>query len=162
MLPNHPWFFLLTLAAAVGSGLVAGVFFAFSTFVMKALARLSPAEGIRAMQQINIVVLNPAFLGVFMGTVVVAAGVVVAAVWHWQSPASLYIIAGSLLYIVGTFGVTIAGNVPLNDALAKVNPDDAEGQRIWSDYLRRWTWWNHVRTAAAASAMMLLVVGIAA
>jgi len=58
----------LTLGAALGSGLIAGVFFAFSTFVMPALARLAPAQGVAAMQAINVAVLNRWFLGVFVGT----------------------------------------------------------------------------------------------
>lgn len=62
--------FALRLVSALGSGLIAGVFFAFSTFVMTALARRPPAEGMAAMQAINVAVLNPLFLGVFVGTAV--------------------------------------------------------------------------------------------
>ena len=61
-------FLVLTLLSALGCGLIGGVFFAFSTFVMKALAALSPPQGIAAMKSINIAVLNPMFLGVFLGT----------------------------------------------------------------------------------------------
>ena len=113
------------------------------------------------MQHINVVVLNPMFLGVFVGTVVIGAAVIIGGVVRWQTPASLYLIAGAAFYIVGTFGVTIACNVPLNDALEKMNADDGEAQRFWADYLRRWIWWNHVRTAAGAAAMVLLLLGIA-
>ena len=59
--------FALTLIAALGSGLMAGVFFAFSSFVMTALARLAPAPGIAAMQSINVVVINPLFMAGFLG-----------------------------------------------------------------------------------------------
>jgi uncharacterized membrane protein len=64
LLARHP----LTLVAALGCGLIAGVFFAFSTFVMSALARLQPAQGIAAFQAINITVYNPWFMGTFLGT----------------------------------------------------------------------------------------------
>ncbi len=47
--------------ALLGSALVGGVFFAFSSFVMKALARVPSPEGIAAMQSINVVVINPSF-----------------------------------------------------------------------------------------------------
>ena len=67
----------LPLLVCVGAGLVGGVFFAFSAFVMKALAELPAAQGIQAMQRINVVVLNPLFLGVFVGWI--AAG----ACWAW-------------------------------------------------------------------------------
>ncbi|MEH2408541.1 anthrone oxygenase family protein [Nostoc sp.] len=61
-------YFVLKLFSALGCGLIAGVFFAFSTFVMNALARLQPAQGITAMQSINITVINPLFMAVFLGT----------------------------------------------------------------------------------------------
>jgi uncharacterized membrane protein len=61
-------FFALTLAAALGCGLLAGLFFAFSVSVMKALARLPSAEGITAMQSINVTIINPVFLATFFGT----------------------------------------------------------------------------------------------
>jgi len=54
--------------ALLGSSLIAGVFFAFSSFLMKALARIPTHQGIAAMQSINVVVINPTFLGTFMGT----------------------------------------------------------------------------------------------
>jgi uncharacterized membrane protein len=62
--------FALTLVSALGFWLTAGVFFAFSVFVMKALASLPPAQGIAAMQTINVTVPNPWLLGTFFGTAV--------------------------------------------------------------------------------------------
>jgi uncharacterized membrane protein len=61
--------------ALLGSAVIGGVFFAFSSFVMKALARIPSSEGIAAMQSINVVVINPTFLSVFMGTTVLSLGV---------------------------------------------------------------------------------------
>src|SRR5690242_18856478 len=110
--------FALTLIAALGCGLIAGVFFAFSAFVMKAFARLPAAEGMAAMQSVNIAVLNPVFLSVFVVTAVVCVLAVVASVLHWQDPRAVYLLAGGLLYLLGCFGVTMAFNVPRNDALA--------------------------------------------
>jgi len=54
--------------SALGCGLIAGVFFAFSTFVMKALAGLPTAQGIAAMQSVNVAVLNGWFFSAFFGT----------------------------------------------------------------------------------------------
>ncbi|MDP3329696.1 MAG: hypothetical protein Q8S60_15520, partial [Parvibaculum sp.] len=59
---------LLTLLAALGSGIVAGIFYGFSSFIMGALGKLAPHEGIAAMQSINVVVINPAFFAAFFGT----------------------------------------------------------------------------------------------
>src|SRR5688500_15391947 len=141
------WLLTLTFAAAIGSGLIAGVFFAFSTFVMKALARRPAAEAIPAMQSINIVVINPMFLGVFLGTAVISR---IGAFIRWQSS---YAVLGAICYVIGTFGVTIVCNVPLNNALAKVEPSAPDAAGRWSQYVRRWTMWNHVRTLAATAAM---------
>ena len=82
--------FVLTLCAALGCGLMAGVFFAFSTFIMRALARLQPARGIEAMQSINRTVINPWFLGVFLGTAAVCILLAGASLWRWQQPGVLF------------------------------------------------------------------------
>ena len=153
MTTGNPLLFALPLVAALGCGLIAGVFFAFSSFVMRALGRLPPAEGMAAMQSINVVVLNPVFLGVFMGTAVSCLAAVVLALLRWREPGSAWLLAGGLLYLVGTFLVTIAFNVPRNDALAAVVPTAPEAARLWADYLVSWTAWNHVRTAAALAAL---------
>jgi uncharacterized membrane protein len=67
----------------------------------------------------------------------------------WNKEGSGYIIAGSLFYLVGTMMVTFAFNVPLNDALAIVDPASPEGANRWASYLVNWTNWNHVQTAGA-------------
>ena len=64
----------LTLAAALGCGTVGGVFFAFSTFVMPALRRLPEAQGVAAMQSINITAITPLFMTALFGTAVVCLG----------------------------------------------------------------------------------------
>jgi uncharacterized membrane protein len=150
--------FALKLFAVIGCGLVAGVFFAFSTFVMKALARLNPPEGIAAMQSINITAINPLFMTALFGTAIVCIFLTVFSLSNWHQPNSIYLLIGSLLYIVGTVGVTIAFNVPLNDALASIKPESAEGANLWAKYLSDWTLWNHVRTIAGLSATTLLAI----
>ena len=151
---------VLTFVAAVGAGIIGGVFYAFSTFVMRALGRLPAHEAVAAMQSINVAVINPLFLGVFLGTAAASLGVAVGAVARWGRPGSVYLLAGALLYVVGTFGVTIACNVPLNNALAAVAPADAAAAQAWTRYLTRWTMWNHVRTAAAVASTVLLVLAL--
>jgi uncharacterized membrane protein len=148
---------MVTLAAALGSGVIGGAFFAFSSFVMRALGRLAPPEGIRAMQSINIVVINPVFLGVFVGTALVCAVVAVLSIRSWSDAGSGLRLAGCLAYVVGTFAVTMVLNVPRNNALAAVAAETADGAAYWARYLVEWTWWNHVRTLAALAAAVLLV-----
>jgi uncharacterized membrane protein len=153
--------FALTLAAALGCGLIAGVFFAFSSFVMAALARRPSHEAIAAMQSINLVVLNPWFLGVFLGTGALCAGISILALTRWQAAGSGWLALGGLLYLAGTFGVTMVCNVPRNDLLASVEPTSAEGAATWERYRAEWTRWNHVRTAAALGALAAFCVALA-
>jgi uncharacterized membrane protein len=123
--------FAVTLAAAIGAGLIGGVFFAFSSFIMAALARIPAPQGIAAMQAINVTVLNPAFLAIFVGTG--AIGVVSAAltVTELGEAASLLRIAGALLYVVGCLVVTGVGNVPRNNALDRLAPESPESEAVW-------------------------------
>jgi uncharacterized membrane protein len=152
--------FTLTLSSALGCGLMAGFFFAFSACVMNALAHLPAAQGIAAMQSINVAVLNRWFFAVFFGT---AAGCVLlagSALVMWHEPGAVYLLAGSLLYLVGTILITIVFNVPLNEALAAAKPDSAEGASLWTRYLATWTAWNHARTVAALAAAAFLILAV--
>lgn len=152
--------FTLTLVAALGCGLVAGIFFAFSNFVMKALARIHAGSGIAAMQSINVVVLNPLFLGLFIGTAAICLLLAIYSLLRWHSPGTAWVLAGSALYIIGTFIVTIAFNVPRNEALARVDASHPEAIRVWRNYVAGWTRWNHVRTTAAVAAAAFFTIAL--
>jgi uncharacterized membrane protein len=156
---NH-LLFALKLFSALGCGLVAGVFFAFSTFVMNALARLQPKEGIAAMQSINITAINPLFMVALFGTAAACIFLAVSSALKWHQPGAAYLLVGSLLYLIGTVLVTIAFNVPLNDALAIAKPDSTEGANLWARYLTDWTFWNHVRTIAALAAAAAFTIAL--
>lgn len=156
---NHS-LFVLKLFAALGCGLMAGVFFAFSTFVMSALARLQPPQGIAAMQSINITAINPLFMTVLFATAAACIFLAVSSLLMRHQPSVAYLLLGSLLYLVGTIGVTIVFNVPLNDALAKVDPSSPNSMNLWATYLANWTFWNHIRTAAALAAAALLTMAL--
>jgi len=153
-------FFVLKLFSALGCGLMAGVFFAFSSFVMSGLSRLQPPQGIAAMQSINITVINPSFMTVFLGTALACLCLAIASLLVWEQPGAPYLLLGSLLYLIGTFLATIAGNVPLNNALAIAKPDSPEAASLWSQYLTNWTLWNHLRTATALAAAALLTIAL--
>ena len=149
---------LATLLSALGCGLVAGTFFAFSTFVMKALGNLPPPQGIAAMQSINVVVINRWFMTVFLGTAAACLVVMIASLLRWHDPGTPYLLAASVLYLVGTFLVTMLFNVPRNNALAAVAPSSSEAATLWASYLSGWTAWNHVRTIAALAASALFII----
>jgi uncharacterized membrane protein len=146
--------------AMLGSALVGGVFFAFSSFVMKALAGVPSAEGIGAMQSINVVVINPSFLSTFFGTAALSLITGGLALADWGYFSDSFLLAGAVLYVVGTILVTMLGNVPLNNQLAAVSSTDPGAREVWKRYLDRWTKWNHVRTAAAMLAALLYSLGL--
>lgn len=153
-------FFILTFVAALGSALNAGLFFIFSVCIMQALGRLAPPEGLRAMQSINRVIINPVFLGVFLGTALLSLAVIVAAIVQWGTPASGWAIAGGIIYLATAISVTRAFNIPLNNALDRADAASAEGQAVWAHYLAVWTRWNHVRSVGTLVATAFFVLAL--
>jgi uncharacterized membrane protein len=147
-----PAFALISLGTALGCGLIAGVFFAFSNFVMPAINRQPPSSAIATMQAISVLVLNRGFLTAFTGTALGCLLLIVVSALRWEEAASKLAIAGALAYLIGTFGVTMRCNVPLNDRLA--------AGCAWHEYYGPWMRWNHVRTAAAFVAAALVTSAI--
>jgi uncharacterized membrane protein len=154
--------FALTLLAALGSGLVGGVFFAFSGFVMRALARLRPVQGIAAMQSINVVAVTPPLMIALFGTALACVPLVVFSLPKWREPVAMLRLAGGGLYLVGTVLVTIVRNVPMNNTLARVDPESTEGATQWAQYIPGWTAWNTVRAVAAIAAAAMLSLALVA
>jgi len=141
---------VLTVAAAVGSAAVGGVFFAFSTFVMAAVRRLPAAQGVAAMQSINVTAPMPPLMLLMFGTAL--ACVVVALI-----DGSLWLVAGAVVYLVGEIAVTVAFNVPRNHELARLDPASAEAAERWPSWVAEWTAGNHVRTVSGVAAAGLLI-----
>ena len=152
--------FVVTLAAVLGSGIVAGIFYGFSSFIMSALGKLPPHEGIAAMQSINIVVINPAFFLAFFGTAMLSLVLAAHALADWGTAEATLLLIGALSYLAGCIFVTVAFNVPLNNRLAKVEPASSEGAEVWRHYLAAWTRWNTVRTVAPSISAVLYVLAM--
>ncbi len=153
----HIW---ALVAATVGSGLMAGLFCSFSSFLMTALSQIPPTKGAAAMQSINVVIVRPSFLAAFFGT---AVATVVATVSGWDALGGQALgltVAGGSVYTVGCLVVTVVFNVPLNDRLAAVDSESAEGRRMWAIYLSDWVRWNHVRSVATLVSTLLLVLAV--
>ena len=146
------------LAAGVGSLLVSGVFLAFSTFVMAALVRIPAPSGIAAMQAINVTVFNPIFMGLFLGMGAVSIAVLVMSVRANGVEVSLSN-GAALIYLLGVLGVTFMFNVPMNDAMATLDPAATSSAEAWNTYVSGWTLWNHVRCVAALGAGVMFWVG---
>ncbi|QJE96311.1 DUF1772 domain-containing protein [Luteolibacter luteus] len=149
----------LNLVTILACGLMAGVFFTFSSFVMKALEKIPAAEGISAMQSINVCAVKSWFLPAFLGSGVLCLAVTATTVGKLDLPAARLMFAGAVIHFVGCFLVTMVFNVPLNNGLAAVSANAPASTETWSDYLSRWTMWNHVRTLSSFVATLLLVMG---
>ncbi|MBB3601488.1 putative membrane protein [Mycolicibacterium sp. BK556] len=148
---SSPVMYLATVAA-VSAAAVGGLFYAFSTFVMRGLDRTGPVQAATAMRGINAEAqANAPFLTLFLGSALIALVVGVAAVTQLRVPGSAWLLAGALLALVPLV-VTVACNVPLNNRLDAGLP--------WQDYYRTWTLWNHVRTIAPLAGSVLIVIGV--
>ena len=154
--------FALTLATTVSAGLVGGVFFAFSNFVMRALGRLRPSEGAAAMQSINVTVITPAFMTALFGTGLLSVVLIAWGLADLDEPYAGWLIAGGAMYVIGEIVTTGGYHVPRNNALARVDPESEEGARVWRTYLVEWTRMNHVRTVAGLAACALFAVALQA
>ena len=147
--------------SAIGCGLMAGVYFAFSTFIMTALGRIDQTAGIAAMNSINVEIVRSLFMPLFLGTTVSCAVLAVMGLLRLNEPAAAGMIIGGGAYVIGMFVVTMVFNVPLNNSLAAVQPSSGEAASLWATYLKDWTFWNHVRTVASTAASVLFIVAIA-
>ncbi|HEY0684896.1 MAG TPA: anthrone oxygenase family protein [Steroidobacter sp.] len=158
---DHVWIALLVLAA-VGSGLIGGLFFVFSNTIMRAFDRLPAAGAVAAMNSINRVILNPGFFLVFFGTALLCVVILIGVAARPDGRNEALAIAGAVFYLVGSIGVTMVFNVPLNNKLAAVSPSANDMETQWRNYRAPWTRWNHVRTVAcllAAAAFAHALVG---
>ena len=148
--------------SAIGCGLLGGVYFAFSAFIMTSLGRIDQAAGIAAMNAINVDIVKSLFMPLFLLTTLAGAALTALAIFRWGQPGALAMLAGGIIYVLGMFVVTMIFNVPLNDTLAAINPASAEAASTWARYLQDWTFWNHVRTITCIAATVLFIAAIAA
>ncbi|MGY0023220.1 DUF1772 domain-containing protein [Streptomyces sp. cg35] len=155
-------YFVLVALGALWCGVTAGVFVAFSTFVMRGLGALPPARGIAAMNAINTAAVNPAFMVVFLGAAVLCAVIAVVTFVLWPDEGTTELLIGCVLYLVGAFGVTVVANIPRNEALARLAGDEESesGAAYWRTYLREWVMWNHVRGGASLAAAASFVLAL--
>ncbi len=150
--------YILVVASLVGAGVVTGLLFAFSNFVLAALAELPHEHALFAMQRVNERIINPLFLLLFLGTPLACLGIIATS--GSGGAAQLPLVIGALLYLAGPLGVTVLRNVPLNNRLAGATAEDAA--TAWPDYVRRWQFWNHVRSYMGIAALALLGCGAVA
>ena len=149
---------IVTVACITGAGVVTGLLFAFSNFVMQALADLPVEHGMYAMQRINKKIINPVFLVFFLGTPVSCLAIAVIALAAPGNSATCLLVAGAMAYLIGPFGITILFNVPLNNRLASAEPTEAK--EVWPIYQANWQRWNHIRTGIGIVSIIFLAFGL--
>lgn len=145
--------FALTLAGVLGAALVAGVLFAFSSFVMPGLNRLQAREGILAMQAVNITAVTPAFMTAFIGTAGLSVVLGIWGAFQLEEPGGPWLLGGALAYLLGTFILTASYHVPRNNRLAELDAAVRESAAYWRVYQAEWTRMNHVRALASAASL---------
>ncbi len=158
---TNGWLLNLTRVAAVGSGLMAGMFFVFSVAIMPALDRLGHPGGMKAMQRINDDIQTPLFLLVFLGSGAAGAALAVSSLWTWAQPGAGYRLSGGL-GLIGIVALTVVYHVPRNNSLKAVSADSTAAPAEWARYLREWVPWNHVRTVASTASLVTLLLALSA
>jgi uncharacterized membrane protein len=150
----------LTSVGLLASASVAGIFFAFSSFVMPALARMPADRGIAAMQSINITAVRPVFMSVLFGTALLCLGLTVVGFRALGAGYAVPLLAGSLLYLAGVILLTMVVHVPLNDELATLDPVLPDSAAVWSQYLSRWGAANQLRWICPLGSAMAFLLAL--
>ena len=147
----------LAWVMTICSGLMAGVYLTFSVVIMRSLAMLDTSQGIAAMNSINREIVKTAFMPLFFGSTIIAALMVVAGIWQWDSAGAEGVLAAGLIYFFGMFVTTATANVPLNNQLDRVEGEGEEARQMWATYLSSWTRWNSIRAAACTATMIICI-----
>lgn len=154
---SSPVLTVLLWAAALSSGLIAGVYFAFSGFIMKAFEKIETTQSIAAMNSINETILRSLFMPLFFGSSIISVLLIIFALIHWGEVGTGLILITGIIYFIGMLVCTVVFNVPLNNALASTDINDMNSKQVWSHYLKTWTQWNHLRTVSSLVTCILCV-----
>ena len=148
---------MLVSVAAISAGLMAGVYFAFSGFIMRSFEQLGGSKAADAMNAINEVILRSWFMPLFFGSTLLYAALIVLAAFDSGLPGRWLLLSAGVIYVVGMFACTVAFNVPLNNRLAKAGDDEKAKAGMWARYYTVWTRWNHVRSVCSLAALVLSI-----
>ncbi|PTX55554.1 putative membrane protein [Litoreibacter ponti] len=154
----------LSITATLFAGAIFGFFYAWVCSTMWGLDTMPPARAIEAMNAMNASVRNATFFPTFFGTPVVLA---LAALWQRRAGyrrASIWFWLAAATYLILGAGLTMAINVPMNEALAvtPIPQTGAEAEAIWQAYSGKWQSWNQMRTLASGAALLFACIGLTA
>ena len=150
---------ILLVITATLTALSAGLFYAWSCSVMLGFARLKDREFISVMQKTNRAILNPVFFASFLGAPILLP--ISTFLSYGSSPRFALLLAATFIYLAGTFGVTMFGNVPMNNALDRFDLESATDEAITqqrANFERRWNNLNTIRTITSTLAVILIVI----
>lgn len=153
---------MITVLAVILAGAIFGFFYAWLCSAMWGLDEIDPRMAITAMQAINARVQNVVFFPAFFLTPAALAVAAIFLAMQGFRQVALWFVAATIVYIVLGMGVTLFGNVPMNEKLAATPvPDDLEQARaIWQDYSRKWQQWNLIRTIGSGLSLALAAFGL--
>mmetsp|Transcript_5547 Transcript_5547/g.6760 ORF Transcript_5547/g.6760 Transcript_5547/m.6760 type:complete len:200 (+) Transcript_5547:72-671(+) len=148
----------IMLMSVILEAMAGGIIFIFSNTIMRTFAKFDADIGIKMMNELNILIVNPLFAFVFFGGLisVYPATVMMIKADQFSKPARYYALASTLVFFFGEFLVTLTQNVPRNNALLAVDPYSEEGIKYWeTDYLGGWVAWNTARCVFSVIAAIL-------
>ena len=151
---------ILALAILL-TGLMAGIFFTWSNAVKPGIGKLSDIEYLRALQSMNRVILNNAFKIIFLGAIIVVA--LVPVFYFNLYPKNIFwlFVFTLVIYWIGVFGVTVSGNIPLNEILDKTNLESITSEEIKTLRMSievKWNNFNLIRCISSAITFLILIV----
>ena len=148
----------LSLLSLLLCGAIFGFFYAWVCSTMWGLDTVNARVAIEAMQAMNASVRNAVFAPAFFGTPVVLAGTAGLAWLSSERTVATWLGSAALLYVIGAFLPTLHVNVPMNEALARVDLKQSSEtlQQVWGDYSTRWQRWNQIRTLASGGAVLFV------
>lgn len=146
---------LILWGAIISTGLMAGVYFAFSFFIMNALKVLPDQVAIACMNSINKVILKSIFMPLFFVSSIFAIVLIFIAD---TGPSFTWIVSGSVVYLLGMLACTLIFNVPLNNRLLTTTANFKV--KNWQHYLIHWTRWNHIRTTSSLIALIFYIFAL--
>lgn len=146
--------------AVLGSAIMAGLFFAFSVFILQSFNTIMPSQAMVAMQSINANITKPLFILAFAGTAIVSLVLGASSLISLDERSAVYSLIGCVLFLLGTIVVTVAFNIPLNNDLDKLNPNAASNAADWKHFVDSWLPWNHARTVLNLAAVVSFILAI--
>jgi len=140
---------VLLWAAALSSGVMAGVYLAFSGFIMRALNQLGALQAVASMNAINVAIVRSVFILVFFGSTIISICLIFISIFYWHETESGLMLIAGIVYFIGMFVCTLLFNVPLNNFLATLTDDTDNLHQAWTQYYKVWTSWNHIRVISS-------------